>query len=93
MQTNPQWYILYYYYENKKTPEPVAHAHVITYGHVTSGHVISCHDPVTSLPVAPPHSTTSNATLAVLIYYWPGTNIISICYDLRALRILLCLYM
>ena len=38
-----QWYILYYYYSKKKTREPVAHAHAITSGHVTSssGHVIS----------------------------------------------------
>ena len=40
-----------------------------TSGHMTSGGVISGHDPVTLLPVAPPHSTTSNAMLAVLIYY------------------------
>ena len=72
----------------KNPPEPVAHAQVII-----SGHFISCHDPVTSLPVAPPHSTTSNATLGVLIYYWPGTKIISIGYDLGALIMLLYLYM
>ena len=38
-----QWYILYYYYSKKKALEPVAHAHAITFGHVTSSsrHVIS----------------------------------------------------
>ena len=36
---------------------------------MTSGGVISGFDPVTLLPLAPPHSTTSNAILAVLIYY------------------------
>ena len=36
-----QWYILYYYYGKKKVRELVAHAHVITSGHVTVGDVIS----------------------------------------------------
>jgi hypothetical protein len=38
-----QWYILYYYYSKKKAWEPVAHAHAIISGHVTSstGHMTS----------------------------------------------------
>jgi hypothetical protein len=47
---------LHYYYGKKKAREPVAHAHAITSGHMTSGDVTS-------------GSSASNVALAVLKYY------------------------
>jgi hypothetical protein len=66
---------IYYYYSKKKAREPVSHAHAIT--SVTSGSGTSVTVravpvtwlPVTSLPVAPPLSTSRNVAWTVLIYY------------------------
>ena len=59
-----QWYILYYYYSKKK-PRDHFRSRDFQFGsrHFRSG----------PLPVSPPRST-SNTTLAVLIYYWTRTN-------------------
>ena len=67
-----QWYILYYY-NKKKAREPVAHAHAITSGQSSSGHVISVRSFLVRAAcgdVTSGSTTSSNATLAVLIYYW-----------------------
>jgi hypothetical protein len=68
-----QWYILYYYYSKKKTREPVAHAQNIF--PVMWPPVPVTWLPVKSFPVRAASSdftsgsSSSNATLAVPIYY------------------------
>ena len=72
-----QWYVWYYYYsKKKKTREPVAHAQNI---------LLVRWLPVKSFPVkVASGSSSSNATLAVLIYYLYCFNIADI-YGIRQL--------
>ena len=61
-----QWYILYYYYSKKKAREPVAHAHNMPTDMWLPVTVTWL--PVTSLPVAPPRTTSvvNRVTMALL---------------------------